>query len=123
MHAGTLVRDLLHRSEIIFPPVNAISTISNLVMVIAVYLDRKKGRDTAAKLPWLAASFALSLGVTIYTLTVMVPINNALKENAKKLDKDPEDEQARKGFREAQATWQIFNVGKSKLTESHGGRR
>lgn len=111
VHAGTLVVDLLHRSEMIFPPLNAVSTVTNLGMAIALFLNRSNP-EAQAKLPWVLASFGLSVGVTIYALTVMVPINNVMKETSKKLKKDPEDKEASRKFREAQATWTTFNMGK-----------
>lgn len=112
VHAGTLVVDLLHRSEMIFPPLNAVSTVSNLAMAIALYLNRGSP-GARAKLPWVLASFGFSVGVTVYALTVMVPINNVMKDTSKKLKKDPEDSEASEKFRQAQATWTTWNMGRA----------
>jgi hypothetical protein len=111
-HASTLVTHLLHVSEVIFPKLNAVGTVGNLAMTLALLLKRDDISSTdAAKLPYIATSFALSVGVTIYALTVMVPINGTMKEMAKRLKRDENDKEAARKFREYQEKWQGWNMG------------
>lgn len=110
VYASALTADVLNRSEKIFPPLNGVSTLANLAMVITLYLNRSNPVANA-KLPWVLASFGFTVGVTVYALTIMVPLNNIMKENSKKLQKDPEDKDASEKFRTAQATWTSRNMG------------
>jgi len=112
VHTGTLVTYLLHKSEIIFPKLNAVGTLGNLVMVVAIYINRNSASPAIkAALPYIAASLALSIGVTVYALTVMVPINTAMKNAAKVLKENPKDGDAEKTLRTNQEKWQGFNMG------------
>lgn len=111
-HASTLVTHLLHLSEVIFPKLNAIGTIGNLIMTIDLFLKRNElSSSEEAKLPYVAVSFALSVGVTIYALTVMVPINTTMKNMAERLRRDEGDKEAAATFREYQERWQGWNMG------------
>jgi hypothetical protein len=111
-HASTLVTHLLHLSEVIFPKLNAIGTLGNLIMSVAIYLKRNEvSPEIYAKLPYTLGSFGLSVAVTIYALTVMVPINTTMKNMAKRLAKDENDKEAAATFREYQEKWQGWNMG------------
>jgi len=114
--ASALVTELLRLSEIIFPKLNAISTVGNLIMT-ATLLWNRGSLDSIlrAKFPYIAASFGLSVGVTIYALTVMVPINESMKSMAKKLKADPENKEAGEIFRMRQGQWQTWNMGRGSL--------
>merc|ERR1711939_772481 len=72
-HASTLVTHLLHVSEIVFPPLNAIGTVGNLAILGGVFANKSEiTPEISAKIPYIATSFALSVAVTVYALTVMV---------------------------------------------------
>jgi hypothetical protein len=105
-----MVKELLRRSEMIFPKLNGVSTASNLVMTIVAYLNRDSP-EAAAKLPWLAASFVFCASVTVYTLTIQAPTNNAMRRAADKLKKDSEDTKTQEDLRVLQLRWQNGNIG------------
>lgn len=112
VHTGTLVTYLLHRSEVIFPKLNLVGTVGNLAMAVAIYLNRNSASPAIkAANPYILASLGLSLGVSAYALTVMVPINTAMKNAAKVLKESPEDKDAEKTLRENQEKWQGWNMG------------
>lgn len=115
-HASTLVTHLLHVSEIVFPPLNAVGTVGNLVILSGTFAQKGKiTPELAAKLPYIAASFGFSVAVTVYALTVMVPINTTMKNMAARLRKDEGDKEAARTFREFQLKWQGFNMGRGSL--------
>ncbi|KIW02099.1 uncharacterized protein PV09_06589 [Verruconis gallopava] len=115
-HASKLVVHLLHISEIIFPKLNAIGTFGNLVMTAAILRQGSSASpELSRKLPFVASSLALSIGVTIYALTVMVPVNSTMKEMASRMKRDESDKEAARVFRECQARWQRNNMGRALL--------
>lgn len=112
-HASTLVTHLLHVSEIVFPPLNAIGTVGNLAILGGVFANKSElTPELSAKLPYIATSFIASIAVTVYALTVMVPINTTMKAMAARLRKDESDKEAARIFREHQQKWQGYNMGK-----------
>jgi len=115
-HASTLVTHLLHVSEIVFPPLNAIGTVGNLAILGGVFANKSEiTPEISAKIPYIATSFALSVAVTVYALTVMVPINTTMKNMAARLRKDESDKEAARIFREHQLKWQGYNMGRGSL--------
>lgn len=111
-HASTLVTHLLHVSEIVFPPLNAIGTVGNLAILAGVFAQKSQiTPEISAKLPYIATSFVASIFVTVYALTVMVPINTTMKAMAQRLRKDESDKEAAATFRACQKKWQAFNMG------------
>jgi hypothetical protein len=115
-YASTLVTHLLHVSEIVFPPLNAVGTVGNLAILAGTFAQKSQITPAlSAKLPYIAASFAFSVAVTVYALTVMVPINTTMKKMAARLRKDEGDKEAARIFREYQLKWQGFNMGRGSL--------
>lgn len=115
-HASTLVTHLLHVSEIVFPPLNAIGTVGNLAILAGVFAQKSQiTPEISAKLPYIATSFVASIFVTVYALTVMVPINTTMKAMAQRLRKDESDKEAAATFRACQKKWQAFNMGRGSL--------
>ena len=100
---------LLHTSEFFFPPCNGICTLMNLAVLIASYVNRDSNRAAADKLPWVGAACGLGFAVTGYTLTVMVPLNNSLKESNRKLQAAGAGEKEEKEFRQREKKWQSLN--------------
>lgn len=103
---------LLHTSEYFFPPTNGICSLMNLAVLIASYRSGAAGD----KLPWIGAAFGLGMSVTVYTLTVMVPVNNSLKDSNQKLASAGAGEKEEKEFRERERKWQRLNY--SELLDS-----
>jgi hypothetical protein len=111
-HASTLVTHLLHVSEIVFPPLNAIGTVGNLAILGGLFANKSEiTPELSRKIPYLASSFAFSIFVTVYALTVMVPINSTMKAMAERLRKDESDKEAARVFRQHQQKWQGYNMG------------
>lgn len=104
---------LLHTSEFFFPPCNGICSLMNLAVLIAAYTSRHTSREAAEKLPWVGAAFGFGMSVTAYTLTVMVPVNNSLKESNVQLAQAGAGEKEEKEFRRREKKWQRLNYGRS----------
>lgn len=122
-HVGKQTEVMLHKSEFIFPPINAGCTLSNLIVGIVAYRARNTSLVAAEKLPWIAGAFALSVATTAYTLGIMAPWNRTLVRLSKKLDAHVSDEVTEKQFRDAQASWKSLNYGELNLVvveDGHG---
>lgn len=121
-YVGRQTENLLHGSEIIFPPFNAVCTLGNLVLTSYSYLKRDRA-DAAAKLPLTALAFGLHVATTVFTLTIMAPYNEKLKVASRKLNKGIKEgeekreaqETATKDFRAAQVTWKQLNYGRGTI--------
>ena len=111
-HAGTMTAYLLHNSEHFFPPLNAATTLSNLILTVTSYLNRDGNRDAAVKLPYFAASFLLNMATTAWALGIMVPMNKQMAVHAKTLEQNSGDERAAKELRRLQQRWTKLNYGK-----------
>lgn len=108
---------LLHTSEFFFPPCNGICSIANLAVLIASFVHRDANRAAADKLPWVGAAFGLGMSVTAYTLTIMVPVNNSLKDSNEKLQKANAGEKEEKEFRAREKKWQRLNYSRCSVVE------
>lgn len=106
---------LLHNSEFFFPPCNGICSLMNLAVLIASYIHRGSNRAAADKLPWVGAAFGLGMSVTVYTLTIMVPVNNSLKDSNQKLSAAGAGEKEEKEFRQREKKWQRLNYSEYNL--------
>jgi hypothetical protein len=113
VHAGTQTDYLLHNSERFFPPLNALCTLSNLILAITAYLSRNKSSAAAEKLPYLGAAFGLSAATTAYALGIMVPMNRRIGVLAKNLQTNSGHEKSERELRELQKRWTKFNYGRS----------
>ena len=105
LYQGKQVRWLLSASDKFFPKLNAVSTLSNLVLGITCFLKRNESRVASEKWAFLLAAFGLNVATTVYTLGYMAPFNNSMRDSAKKLEADPSDAAAEKKFRETQVIW------------------
>jgi len=131
-YAGSQTAYLLHNSEHFFPPLNAICTLSNLILTgFAYYYSRGTGASipgTAAhiassKFPRLALAAVLNLATTAWALTIMVPMNKKMAVHAgemEKLVKDGEEQGASfKGneseLRRLQTRWTRLNYGRAMI--------
>merc|ERR1711881_579900 len=91
---------------------NAIGTVGNLAILGGLFANKP---EITPKIPYIATSFGLSVLVTVYALTVMVPINTTMKNMAARLRKDESDKEAARIFREHQLKWQGYNMGRGSL--------
>lgn len=105
LYQGKQVRWLLGASDKFFPKLNAFSTVSNLALGITCFLKRNESRIAHEKWPYLVAAFACNMATTVYTLGYMAPLNNSMRDSAKKLEADQSDAQSERKFRETQTTW------------------
>lgn len=64
VYAGKQVNFLLERSELVFPKINALGTIPNLVLAVICFRRRHESFAASEKWPWLAAAFACNVGAT-----------------------------------------------------------
>ena len=114
-YQARLIPSFIKRTEFVIPPINALCTISNIVVAIACYSQSGKSRTAAAKFPWVVAATALGISVTAWSLSVMVPINKQMVECHEQLEKDDEESTKSKEvvrqFRELQASWCNLNSG------------
>jgi hypothetical protein len=111
IYAGKQVRWLLHWSEIIFPKINAVGTVPNLLLAVTCFLKRHDSRVAALKWPVLAAAFACNVGATAWTLVIMSPINNGMRKFSQAVEDRPDDERAEKEFRRLQKKWRAYAYG------------
>lgn len=115
-YVGRQTENLLHGSEIIFPPFNAVCTLGNLVLSGYAYFNRDRANATA-KLPLTALAFGLHVTTTVYTLAIMARYNEKLKVSSRELNRGIEkgevdtdsQRKATTSFRDAQATWKKLN--------------
>lgn len=115
---------LLHNSEHFFPPLNALCSLSNLILTGTAYLNARNGNLVAeAKFPRLAAATALNIATTAWALLIQVPINKRLAKLADTLKaghaagKDTESRQkaAEVEFRNLQQRWRKLNYGRAAI--------
>lgn len=104
---------LLHNSEHIFPPLNGICSLANLAVLIGCFVNRKSNQAAAEKLPFIGAAFGVGISVTVYTLSIMAPINASLRDSDRKLQAASASEKEEKEFRERGKKWQRLNYSES----------
>lgn len=59
--------------------------------------------------------FEVSRAVRAWTLGIMTPINNAMREYSKRMEENAKDDTSRVQFREAQAEWKKYAVGRAMI--------
>lgn len=110
-YAGAQITYLLTNSEFFFPPLNMLSTLSNLAATITCYLYKDSNRALSAKLPYVAVGFAMNVATTAYALTIMVPMNRQMVKHASSLEANSSDEKSEKELRRLQNKWKTLNYG------------
>lgn len=114
-YVGRQTENLLHGSEIIFPPFNAFCTLGNLILSgFAYYHPESPG---SAKLRKLAIAGGLHIATTVYTLSIMAPYNKRLVALSRQLNQGVEkgeektegQTRAADSFRDVQMTWKKMN--------------
>lgn len=122
-YAGHMTTYLLHNSEHFFPPLNAVCTLSNLIMTGTAYYFSGQSRLAAAKLPRLAIAAGLSVATTAYALGIMVPLNKRQVAHAQEMEKaaaagEEKSEKYKTNERELrklQNTWITMNYGRATI--------
>lgn len=112
---------LLHNSEHFFPPLNALCTLTNLILTGTSYYNRDSSPLLAAKLPRLALAAALNVATTAWALGIMVPMNKRmtvlaaqLKDGAAKgQEKESRHKSVEHEFRALQKKWMKLNYGRA----------
>ncbi|EME85423.1 uncharacterized protein MYCFIDRAFT_213861 [Pseudocercospora fijiensis CIRAD86] len=105
VYRGKQLRHLLTASDKFFPKLNAVSTLSNLVLGVICFLKRKESRVASEKWKFLVLAFGLNFGTTVFTLGYMARLNDLLRELARKIEVDPSDGVAERRFGETQVLW------------------
>lgn len=111
LYAGRQIRYMLQRADGIYPRVNAIGTVSNLVLAVMCFLKRNESPIAGVKWPYLAAAFLANMGTTVYTFAFMVPRNNGMRKFSQKLEENPDDKMAEREFRRIQGEWRVYAYG------------
>jgi len=115
---------LLHNSEHFFPPLNALCSLSNLILTSTAFLRARDGNLIAeAKFPKLAAAFGLNVATTAWALLIQVPMNKRMSRLAEILkegvangtEKDSRQKAAEKEFRDLQLRWRKLNYGRAAI--------
>ncbi|KAI4771427.1 hypothetical protein E4T52_13565 [Aureobasidium sp. EXF-3400] len=115
---------LLHNSEHFFPPLNALCSLSNLILTGTAFLRARDGNLIAeAKFPKLATAFGLNIATTAWALLIQVPMNKRMSKLAEILkagvangtDKDSRQKAAATEFRELQLRWRKLNYGRAAI--------
>ncbi|KAF2161168.1 hypothetical protein M409DRAFT_59425 [Zasmidium cellare ATCC 36951] len=108
LYAGRQLRWLLHKSDGIFPRINAIGTVSNLVLAVMCFLKRNESQIAGVKWPVLAGAFLSNVGATLWTFAFMIPRNNGMRKFSQKVEENPDDKVAEKELRRLQAEWRAY---------------
>ena len=96
------------------PPINALCSLSSLLLTVTCYVKRNAVQEAAVKLPWVSAALVSGLSVTVYSLAMMIPINNKLAEcyhNFQQGESKMDSAAVEDEYREAQARWRKLNFG------------
>ncbi|KAF2834684.1 hypothetical protein M501DRAFT_943591 [Patellaria atrata CBS 101060] len=109
-YQGTQVIRLLADSEFWFPKINAMATLSNLILTGFAMRYSSASPLAAEKLKYYIAAASLNLATTVWTLGFMAPkYNTPLKRLAKSMDerayKGQEFASEEKEFRGVQKEW------------------
>jgi hypothetical protein len=115
---------LLHNSEKFFPPLNALCSLSNLILTSTAFLNARNGNVIAqAKLTKLAIALGLNIATTAWALMIQVPMNKRMSRLAEILkagvangtDKEGRQKAAEKEFRDLQIKWRKLNYGRAAI--------
>ncbi|KAI5203462.1 hypothetical protein E4T42_09476 [Aureobasidium subglaciale] len=123
-HTAQQTSYLLHNSEHFFPPLNALCSVSNLILTSTAFLKSRDGNLIAeAKFPKLAAAFGLNVATTAWALLIQVPMNKRMSRLAEILnegvaagkERDSRQKAAEKEFRDLQVRWARLNYGRAAI--------
>lgn len=112
LYAGRQLRWLLHKSDGIFPRINAIGTVSNLVLTVMCFLKRNESQIAGVKWPVLAGAFLSNVGATLWTFAFMIPRNSGMRKFSQKVEENRDDKVAEKELRRLQAEWRAYAYGR-----------
>jgi len=120
-HAGKQTAYLLHNSEYYFPPLNAVCTLSNIILAGTAFVYRGNSRIADFKWPRLAVAAGFNLATTAYALGIMVPMNRkmaAISDDMQKVvsrgdEKSSEMKIKELELRRLQSRWRKLNYGRA----------
>ena len=95
----------LHGAEHIFPPLNGVQTLANVILSVLAYRTSGSNDVAAAKFPKLALAVACNIGTTVFALGYMAPINNKMRACGAELAKDEKGSDAEEKYRALQKKW------------------
>ncbi|KAF2417664.1 hypothetical protein EJ08DRAFT_71204 [Tothia fuscella] len=95
----------LHGAEHIFPPLNAVQTLANVVLSVLVYRASGSTDAAAAKFPKLLLAALCNIATTAFVLSYMGPLNNRMRAIGAELAKDEKGSEAEKKYRKMQKKW------------------
>lgn len=114
---------LLHNSEHFFPPLNALCSLTNVILAGTAYYNRDRSPLAAAKFPLLAAAAGLNIATTAWSLGIQVPMNKrmavlagALKNGHERgSGKEASHKAVENEFRALQKRWIVRNYGRATI--------
>lgn len=109
-YAALQIKYLVHESEKFFPPLNALCTLSNIVVGVTSYLYKDTNAAASAKLPYAIAGGVLNLATTAWAILIMVPMNQSMTKDANTLETNSTSESAAKSLRQTQQKWRKLNL-------------
>ncbi|QIX01205.1 hypothetical protein AMS68_006722 [Peltaster fructicola] len=109
------IRYLVHESEKFFPPLNALCTLSNIVVGVTTFLYRDTSASASAKLPYAVAGTVLNLATTAWAILIMVPLNRSMAKDADALEANSTNENAAKSLRKTQQKWRQLNLVRASM--------
>lgn len=120
-HTAHQTAYLLHNSEHFFPPLNALCTLSNVVLAGTAYYNRDVSPVLAARFSRFAVAAALNVATTAWALIVMVPMNKKMTVLATRLkngvqggqEKEDGHKVLEREFRDLQKRWRTLNYGRA----------
>jgi hypothetical protein len=95
----------LQSAEHIFPPLNAVQTLANVILSVLVYRASERDEQAAAKLPGLVLAALCNVGTTLFALGYMSPINNKMRACGAELAKGENKSEAESEYRVLQRRW------------------
>ena len=95
----------LHGAEHIFPPLNAIQTLANVILSVLVYRASGSNDGLSAKFPKLVLAAICNIGTTAFVLGYMAPLNNRMRACGAELAKEEKGSDVEKKYRVLQRKW------------------
>jgi hypothetical protein len=95
----------LHGAEFIFPLLNGVQTIVNLVLSVLTYRASGNNNVAAAKFPKLALAALFNIGTTTFVLGYMARLNNRMRVCGAELAREEKGSDAVRRYRVLQEEW------------------
>jgi hypothetical protein len=95
----------LHGAEHIFPPLNAVQTLANVILSVLTYRASGNSTVAAGKFSRLVLAAMCNIGTTAFVLAYMAPLNNKMRACGAELVKEEKGSDAEERYRMLQRKW------------------